>query len=101
MLHAHHSRTHDEVPPVLEPCPTPAKVRLANEAHALRHARQKAQELLAAGTRVKPMFGYLCPCGAWHLTSRDYEPAGRRDNVLIYQIADHLQDFYLEGRAGA
>lgn len=52
------------------PCPTPLKVAHARHRDMFGGAQAVARELMARRVRPQPIYGYLCPCGRWHLTKR-------------------------------
>lgn len=79
------------MPPVLAPCPTPAKQRYADESDARRATIAYARVHIKEGRHFDPMFGYLCPCGGWHMTRKPRWDG--HDHVLLYEIAEHLQRF--------
>ena len=81
-------------PPVLAECPTPDKQRYVDEADAARAAAGYAHKVIRLERRhFEPLYGYLCPCGGWHMTRRPRWDGV--DHVLLYAIADHLQAFAL------
>jgi hypothetical protein len=81
--------------PVAGDCPTPAKARYVDEHDARRSAASFAHRVVKDEHRYfEPLYGYLCPCGGWHMTRRPSWDGV--DHVLLYAIADHLQQFALE-----
>lgn len=82
-------------PPVLQPCPTPAKQRYVDEHDARRAAAAYGKKIVTAERRhFDPLYGYLCACGGWHMTRRPRWDGV--EHVLLYAIAEHLQQFALE-----
>lgn len=85
-------------PPILAPCPTPTKQRYIDEHDARRAATAYGRHIVKDERRhFEPMFGYLCPCGGWHMTRRPRWDGV--DHVLLYEIAEHLQRFALGDEA--
>lgn len=80
-------------PPALAPCPTPDKQRYIDEPDAARAAAAYSRKVIAERRHFAPLYGYLCPCGGWHMTRRPRWDGV--DHVLLYAIADHLQEFAL------
>lgn len=72
-------------------CPTPLKYRATSQAHAYKHARSMARTIINRGDHFDPVYGYLCPCGSWHITRRPTHEG--TPNTLLYEVADHLQAF--------
>lgn len=63
------------------------------EPDAARAAVAYSRKVIAERRHFAPLYGYLCPCGGWHMTRRSRWDGV--DHVLLYAIADHLQAFAL------
>ncbi|MBH1939250.1 hypothetical protein I5Q34_34185 [Streptomyces sp. AV19] len=79
------------------PCPAPGKSRYATREAATSAARAQ----VAAGRILRP---YQCPCGWWHLTKDDVEPAGPPAAETIAEITaldnDAFADLVRRDRRG-
>ena len=75
-------------------CPTPDKGSYFSEGRARRGAMKLARRVLGEGDHFDPVYVYRCPCGALHLTRRPSWDGVEHE--LLYEIAEHLQDFARE-----
>jgi hypothetical protein len=72
-------------------CPRPEKAAHTSLANATRAARARAKHYVADHRFVYPFYAYRCSCSSWHLTRRPSWDG--RANVLVLEIATHLQEF--------
>lgn len=72
-----------------ELCPVPTKGAYPNERSARRGASDMARIRVAAGEHFDPAYGYVCPCGSWHITT--HATWNGQPNVLLRAVPDELQ----------
>lgn len=77
-------------------CPTPDKARYPDESRARRGARMLARGVIRDGQHFDPCYGYVCPCGTWHLTRRPSWDGVA--HVLLWEIDDTLQEWATHAR---
>lgn len=70
-------------------CPTPAQEAYETERDRTYWAKRHINERLHDGRTSPPLYGYLCPCGALHLTKRPSWDG--RANDLVYEVDAQLQ----------
>ena len=75
----------------LRACPHPEKRAFGSIEATRRHAMKRACRSYAHGIPFGDAFAYLCPCGAWHLTSHAHGPSG--PSILIRRVSPDLESW--------
>lgn len=76
-------------------CPRPDKRGHNTQDGAQIQARIIAQQALSDGLRARPLYGYVCVCRRWHVTSR---PSWKgEENIPLWSVPEDLQEWALTG----